>query len=183
MVFTHDTEVVLRCTAELVNSGQTDTDAGEGDSLTDVAALDAFIEKWGYTGTHRRDAVELREVRALRPRLRAAWSMPLDALAAEINDLLREARALPQLVDHDGFGYHVHATGPEQPFAVRIAVEFAMAAIDVIRADELDRLRVCGQDDCDDVLVDLSRNRSKRFCDTVCGNRANVAAYRDRRRG
>ncbi|MEO7071362.1 MAG: CGNR zinc finger domain-containing protein, partial [Nostocoides sp.] len=36
-------------------------------------------------------------------------------------------------------------------------------------------------EDCDDVFVDLSRNRSKRFCDAICGNRENVAAYRARR--
>ena len=32
------------------------------------------------------------------------------------------------------------------------------------------------------VLVDLSRNRSRMFCDTGnCGNRQHVAAYRERR--
>ncbi|MDT4918514.1 MAG: hypothetical protein QOH89_3214, partial [Pseudonocardiales bacterium] len=51
---------------------------------------------------------------------------------------------------------------------------------DVIRGDELDRLRVCAASDCEDVLIDLSKNRSRRFCDSGCGNRANVAAYRAR---
>ena len=36
--------------------------------------------------------------------------------------------------------------------------------------------------DCDNVVVDLSRNRSKRFCEDGCGNRENVRAYRDRQR-
>jgi len=30
-------------------------------------------------------------------------------------------------------------------------------------------------------VVDLSKTRSKRYCDGGCGNRANVAAYRARR--
>jgi predicted RNA-binding Zn ribbon-like protein len=30
-------------------------------------------------------------------------------------------------------------------------------------------------------VVDLSKNRSKRYCDSGCGNRANVAAYRQRK--
>ena len=47
--------------------------------------------------------------------------------------------------------------------------------------DELARLRVCAADDCEDVVVDLSKNRSKRYCDGTCGNRANVAAYRARK--
>jgi predicted RNA-binding Zn ribbon-like protein len=62
-----------------------------------------------------------------------------------------------------------------------MAVEAAMALVDVIRSDETDRLRTCAADDCDDVLIDLSKNRSKRFCGVTCGNRANMAAYRARR--
>ena len=56
----------------------------------------------------------------------------------------------------------------------------AMAMVDVVRAGELRRLRTCAADDCDGVLVDLSRNRSKRYCDLGCGNRLAVAAYRAR---
>ena len=58
-----------------------------------------------------------------------------------------------------------------------------MAFTDVIRAGELDRLKDCAADDCDNIVVDLSRNRSKRFCEGGCGNRENVRAYRDRQRG
>jgi predicted RNA-binding Zn ribbon-like protein len=57
-----------------------------------------------------------------------------------------------------------------------------MAFVDVIRTDELDRLRICAADDCEDVLVDLSKNRSRRFCEAGCGNRVAVAAYRARKR-
>lgn len=178
MLFTHDTEVVLACTAALVN-----TDSTDGDTLTDITELDRFVLEWGYTGSRTSDAAELRAVRRLRTRLRAAWGMELDELAAMANDLLRQARALPQLVKHDQWGYHIHATDPSQPLATRMAVEFAMAMVDVIRADETGRLQVCASDECEDVLVDLSRNRSKRFCSVRCGNRENVAAYRSRRHG
>jgi predicted RNA-binding Zn ribbon-like protein len=61
-----------------------------------------------------------------------------------------------------------------------MAVEAAMAMVDVIRADELGRLRTCAGEVCEDVVVDLSKNRSRRYCDGGCGNRANVAAYRQR---
>ena len=36
-------------------------------------------------------------------------------------------------------------------------------------------------DGCERVIVDLSKNRSRRFCEAGCGNKANVAAYRARR--
>ncbi|HEY5400209.1 MAG TPA: CGNR zinc finger domain-containing protein [Trebonia sp.] len=50
-----------------------------------------------------------------------------------------------------------------------------------MRVGEFGRLRVCAADDCEDVLVDLSKNRSRRFCSLTCANRVNVAAYRSRR--
>ncbi len=57
----------------------------------------------------------------------------------------------------------------------------AMAMIDLIRADELSRLSLCEADGGEGVVVDLSRNRSRRFCSTACGNRTAVAAYRARK--
>jgi predicted RNA-binding Zn ribbon-like protein len=46
----------------------------------------------------------------------------------------------------------------------------------------LRRLKICAASDCEAVLIDLSRNRSGKFCDTGnCGNRQHVAAYRERR--
>ena len=46
----------------------------------------------------------------------------------------------------------------------------------------MSRLDTCAADDCDDVVLDLSRNRSRRYCSTTCGNREAVAAYRARQR-
>ena len=106
--------------------------------------------------------------------------MDEDAAAGLVNTLLREASALPQLVKHDQWDYHLHATPPDAPLADRMAVEAAMAFTDVIRSGQLDRLRVCAADHCDDVHVDLSKNRSRRFCSVACANRTNVAAYRVR---
>ena len=42
---------------------------------------------------------------------------------------------------------------------------------------------VCAADDCEGLVLDLSRNRSRRYCSTACGNRKAVAAYRARQRG
>ena len=156
-------------------------DGGAGnDTLTEVADLDAFVESWGYTGTHERTHTELDEVRALRPRFLEAWSLSRDELVAFVNEVMLQYRALPQLVRHDEWDYHLHATPSDAPLASRMAVDAVMAFVDVIRADELDRLKMCAGD-CGGVLVDLSKNRSRRYCDRGCGNRANVAAYRARK--
>lgn len=180
MVFAHDTEVALQAAAALVNTAP--GAAGE-ESLGTVAELRAFLDTWTWTGSRTGTAAELKDVHALRPRLREAWVADELALVDLVNRLLREGQALPQVVDHDGFGWHIHATPQEAPLATRMQVEAAMALIDVLRLGERDRLRTCAREDCDDVFVDLSRNRSKRFCDVSCGNRENVAAYRARQSG
>ena len=79
-------------------------------------------------------------------------------------------------------GHDVHATDPDAPLADRMAAEAAMAMVDVVRSGELDRLRICEAEDCDGVIVDLSKNRSRRYCDRGCGNRMAVQAYRERKR-
>jgi predicted RNA-binding Zn ribbon-like protein len=176
MLFAHDTEVSLAAAAALVNTGRKGTE-----ELPDMAALDRFVARWRWTGGRAYDQAELEAVRRLRLRLERIWEMTADEAAELVNTLLREASAVPQLVKHDGWDYHIHATSAEAPLADRIAVNAAMAFADVIRSGQLERLRVCAAGDCGNVHVDLSKNRSRRFCGTACANRVNVAAYRTRR--
>jgi predicted RNA-binding Zn ribbon-like protein len=176
MLFAHDTEVSLNATAALINTAR-----GGREELPDVAALDRFITSWRWTGSRTHDQEELDQVRRLRPVLERLWDVTEDEAAELVNTLLREFGALPQLLKHDGWEYHIHATTPDAPLADRMAVDAAMAFADVIRVGELARLRVCAAPDCDDVVVDLSKNRSRRFCSLTCANRVNVAAYRSRR--
>ena len=60
------------------------------------------------------------------------------------------------------------------------ALRFARAG-DCIVVWKLDRLGRCGAEGCGAALVDLTKNRSRRFCDTSCANRTHAAAYRARR--
>jgi predicted RNA-binding Zn ribbon-like protein len=175
LIFAHDTELALANAAALVNTG-----LGAAELLPDEAALDGFVAAWQWTGERTHDRAELDAVLRLRSRLERLWSMTKDEAAGLVNALLRETNALPQLVKHDDWDYHLHATAPDAPLADRIAVEVALAFGDVIRTGQLDRLRRCSADDCGNVLVDLSKNQSRRFCSTACANRTHVAAYRTR---
>jgi predicted RNA-binding Zn ribbon-like protein len=179
LLFTHDTEVALVGVAALINTLSRDQD-----ELATREDFEAFLLRNPYSGRIRRTAEELQSVRDLRPRLREFWTLrDRDEAAALVNAILAEADAQPYLAKHDQWDWHLHVTRPDAPLANRIAAEAAMALLDLIREDALDRLRTCAADDCEDVLIDLSRNRSKRYCDTGnCGNRTNVAAYRARKR-
>ena len=175
MIFAHDTRSALSATAALVNSAEAP------ETLATIAALDDFLEEHSFSGARSGDLAELESVQALRPRLRELLTSDRDVAVAVANQILADAQALPQLVKHDGWDWHLHVVDHSQPLATRIAVEAAMAMVDVIRADELSRISICGRETCEGVVVDLSRNRSRRYCSLACGNRAAVAAYRSRR--
>jgi len=182
MLFAHDTTAALVLAADLVNTGE----------LTDVAALEAFLDKHLVEPRRAAAAADLDAVHALRPRLRAVWRAAdpktpghTAPLAELVNELLRDSGARPRLTDHGGgWGWHLHVTGPDAPLEHRIAAQAGFALADLVRLRETGRLRRCEAPGCDAVFVDLSKNRSRRYCDTGnCGNRQHVAAYRERRAG
>ncbi len=176
MIFAHDTEAALGTVVDLINSAATDTDG-----LLTIADLDHFVTEQRFSGSRTHSDAELRSVRQLRAQLREIWVASEDEAVEQVNFILRNARALPQLVKHDGLDYHIHATTQQAPLSERMAVEAAMALVDVIRSGERERLRSCAAPDCTAVLLDLSKNRSKRYCDTGnCANREHVRAYRQR---
>lgn len=179
MIFTHDTEEALQAATALVNS-----ESAGADELLDAQQFEQFVGQWQWTGVRTYDEAERRWVRALRPSLRTLWQLRSeDETVQLVNALLVKGRALPQLVRHEGWeDYHLHATSRDTPLATRWMVEVAMAMVDVVRAGQLSRLQICAAEDCENVLVDLSKNRSRRFCEAGCGNRTNVAAYRARQR-
>lgn len=175
MVFAHDTELALLSAAALAN-----TDGRDGEQLGTIADLEAFTDQWDYADAHV-DNAELARIHDLRSTIRRVWTTDVDAAVPVVNGLLADGGAVPRLVRHGGWDWHVHAHDDGAGLATRIAVEVGMAMVEVIRLEESRRLRTCAADDCDDLLVDLSRNRSRRYCDGGCGNRLAAAAYRARR--
>ena len=176
MVFAHDTEAALLAAVDLINSG------ADPDTLTTQEQVDTWYAKHRYTGRRDGNAAELADLRAIRPVLRDLLTADRDRAAALVNAMLAEARALPQLVRHGDVDWHLHAVSADEPLVRRVVVETALAMSDVVRGDEMSRLSVCADETCGGLVLDLTRNRSRRFCSTTCANRSAVAAYRARAR-
>jgi predicted RNA-binding Zn ribbon-like protein len=180
LIFSHDTELTLRAACVLINSDRVD-----GEQLADVSALDGYLDGFGWTGRRDSDDAELASVHELRTRLGKIWSSADDEerVVGQVNALLSDTRASPWLTRHAEMPeWHLHLASIHDPLWQRMGAEMAMSLADLIRAGELRRLKICAAPDCEAVLVDLSRNRSRIFCDTGnCGNRQHVAAYRERR--
>jgi len=179
LLFAPDTEDTLEFLVELVNTAPR-ASRSAADELASPPLLTALLTRHSYSGRFDRDAAELASVVETRLLFRLVWDMSLDELVLAINEMLRSASAVPFLVKHDAFDWHLHATPADAPLAERMRVEVALALADVVRTATLERLRVCAADDCDGVLVDFSRNSSKQYCSVRCGNRMNQLAYRER---
>ncbi len=191
MELAHDTEHALATIVDLVNTRAAETGAVDGgserphaDGLADLADLQALVDRQEISDADALTPDDLAAVRRLRERLHAVFLATDEAAAVElVNQLVADGRTTPRLTDHDGWPLHIHYYAPGARLAEHLAADCGMALAFVLASGELARLAVCAAPDCERVLVDLSRNRSKRYCDSrTCGNRLHVAAYRARQR-
>jgi predicted RNA-binding Zn ribbon-like protein len=147
--------------------------------LTDVAAFRAFLA--GHGGEEAAAAVTGRDLRAawrLREKLRAAWEARTEERAvATLNDVVADAHAVPRLVkDWAGRWRFRYGT------ASWLAAETSMALLEELRVGGFGRFGICAAAPCRCVFVDRSRNQGRRYCSTLCANRAAQASYRARQR-
>jgi predicted RNA-binding Zn ribbon-like protein len=181
VLINHDTRCALDSVVDLINT-QPQIEGREG--LVDVAALRGFVERNKISEVGRLDQRDILAVHAVRARFTEVFALDEDGTAARmLNAMIAEAGTTPRLTDHDGYDWHVHYFAPGASLADHLTADCGMALAFLIVAGERDRLRRCDAPDCRRAFVDLSRNRSRRYCDSrTCGNRLHVAAYRARRR-
>lgn len=181
MDFGHDTEFALATVVDIVNSAP---GRSPGEGLPDLAALEALVARRRISDVGDLTRDDLAAVVRLRGRLEAVFTADDETSAVRlVNDLVADARTTPRLTDHDQWPLHIHYYAPGARLAEHLAADCGMALALLIAAGERQRLATCAAPDCRRVLVDLSRNRSKRYCDSrTCGNRLHVAAYRARQR-
>jgi predicted RNA-binding Zn ribbon-like protein len=103
-----------------------------------------------------------------------------DAAASALNAVLASTRAAPVLVRHPESAWHLHFANEGVSVATGWLAEFATAAAMLLGSDELDRLRSCAAERCDNLFLDATRNHRQRFCSAACQNRTKVAAFRSR---
>lgn len=178
VIFSHDTEGSLLVVVDLVNTAP---ECGGIERLPTAQSVQEFVDRHGFPSTNTGDYTALYVVRE---RFRRVFGLAdVAQIAAEVNALIAVAPVTPRLTNHDDYPWHMHYSAPEVGLTDRLCVVGAMALAQVVTVGETERLRVCEAPDCDAVLVDLTRNRSKRYCDARgCANRLHVAAFRARRR-
>jgi predicted RNA-binding Zn ribbon-like protein len=176
---------------DLINTGRHDggpdgrrlVGSASGDELADIRGVVAFARRYGVenrSAVRASDVPRLRELRACLDTIVVACQCGHEERAIrELNALLAQTGAVPRIVTHDGRPPHIHVSSATAPLADRIAAHSAMGLAELIVAGESSRVRTCASPRCELVFIDLSRNQSRRYCDSrTCGNRIHVAAYR-----
>lgn len=130
-----------------------------------------------------RDCVELDTFRAsVRPVFAASAGHDHDAVVTGLNRLLQRHPITPQISDHEPDNLHLHVATSAASVADLLISEALLGLATLVCDLGADRLGGCAAQRCDNVFVDTSPNRSRRYCSDRCSSRANVAAYRARRR-
>lgn len=170
---------------DLVSSEPDDFDE---DQLASVEGLRRFLASRPWLAERVADD-DLEPLRVLRRELRevfvAARSDDPDRSARiveRLNQLLLRYRPQPSISGHDDQTWHLHVAEADES----VATDYATGAVMGFTMAFLDwgpeRFGTCAHPGCRGVFLDTSRNRSRRFCSDRCATRANVAAYRSRRR-
>ena len=172
---------VLGTLVELVNSSPP---ASEVDDLATVDGVRRFIDRRIITEVARPAASDVSALRLVREQLRAIVHEQDEVMRIRlVNTALASATIHPRLADHDGLGLHLHFFPRDARVADHLLADCAMAVAELMVAGEGSRLKQCAVPGCGRAFVDLTRNRSRAYCDSRrCGNRIHAAAYRERLR-
>ena len=168
---------------DLVSSEPDELDAA--DPLASIEGLRAFLRTREWLA-RRVEATDLAPLVELRHDLRAVFDAAGAGRSAEavgtLNRLLEQHRPQPSISGHDDSDWHLHVADDRGP----VATEFATGAVMGLTMAFLDlgpeRFGTCADPRCRGVFLDVSRNRSRRYCSDRCASRANVAAHRQRQR-
>lgn len=174
-------EQVLGSLVALVNSAPPASDV---DQLATIPGVRQFIDDRIITEVARPTAADIAALRLVRDQLRSiAREHDEEIRIRLVNAALASSTSHPRLADHDGLGLHLHFFPRNARVADHLLTDCAMAVAELMVSGEGSRLKQCSVPGCGRVFLDMTRNRSRAYCDSRrCGNRIHAAAYRERRR-
>ncbi len=153
--------------------------------LSEVDGLVAHLEDrpWLQQQATDRDCMLLRKFqRELRPVFEASEAEDTAAVVAGLNGLMARHPITPRISDHDAAHLHLHIATDSASVAELLTGESLLGLATLVCDLGPNRLGVCSSTPCTNAFVDTSPNHSRRYCSERCSSRANVAAYRARRK-
>lgn len=161
------------------------------DALTSVEAIRELLGPATQAPSRAVDA-DVARLRAVRTRLRGVFEAAdeRDEVRAVdlLNALMLEFPVSPQISGHDLLDatgrphWHMHLAEQAVNATAGYSATACMGLAFQLTTLGVDRLGICEAPPCRNAYVDTSTNKSRRYCSDRCATRANVAAYRARKR-
>ncbi|MDH6123344.1 CGNR zinc finger domain-containing protein [Kitasatospora sp. GP82] len=172
----------------LVNSEEPDRGT---DALTSVDAVRALFGSPSRASALA-DESDLPRLRGVRVRLRGVFESAAEGDQVRavdlLNSLMVEYPVSPLISGHDDLNeagqprWHLHLADNAPTAAANFTAVACMGLAIHLTEMGVDRLGICQAAPCRNAYLDTSTNRSRRYCSDRCATRANVAAYRARKR-
>ncbi|MCX4983407.1 CGNR zinc finger domain-containing protein [Streptomyces sp. NBC_00572] len=169
----------------------TEEPARSKDALTSVEVIRELFGPATQMARRATDS-DVTRFRAVRARLRAVFTAADEGdhtgAVDLLNSLLLEFPVSPQISGHDILDedgrprWHMHLADHPSNATAGYAAIAAMGLAFHLTEFGADRLGLCQAPPCRNAYLDTSTNRSRRYCSDRCATRANVAAYRARKR-
>jgi predicted RNA-binding Zn ribbon-like protein len=155
----------------------------EPDKIEGLVDVRTWLEWHGLkTAAAKLGEQDVDAVRALRARLdRVFDATGEDEAAALLNELTRDYATAPRL-ERSASGWRIRSWPEEQEGLPAVAAYAAAGLLDAFRELGWKRFGRCAGSPCRCAYVDRSRNRTRRYCCTLCADRVAQAQYRARRR-
>ncbi|MCT2591822.1 CGNR zinc finger domain-containing protein [Streptomyces sp. N2-109] len=168
------------------------------DTLTSVEAVRELFGPSQHAARRATEA-DVTRLRGVRTRLRAVFGAASEGDEVRavdlLNSLLMEFPTSPQIARHNERHtarhdedkaeephWHMHLADYPANATAGYAATACMGLAFHLTDLGVDRLGICQAPPCRNAYLDTSTNRSRRYCSDRCATRANVAAYRARKR-
>jgi predicted RNA-binding Zn ribbon-like protein len=161
------------------------------DGLTSVDAVRALMGPGSHAASRAAEA-DVARLRTVRTRLRGVFEAADEGEERRAVDLLNalmlEFPVSPQISGHDMLDatgrpdWHMHLADQAANATAGYSATACMGLAFQLTTLGVRRLGICEAAPCRNAYVDTSTNRSRRYCSDRCATRANVAAYRARKR-
>ena len=149
--------------------------------LTNQEAVGEWLERHGIQRSRPPLEADVAGLRRLRAQVRTVMEGSEEEAERALDKIVADASVRPQVTFSEG-EWRLSYVSKSDGVVDRVAAIAVTGLAGALSESGRERFGTCSKEGCRDVYMDTSKNRSRRYCSDSCSNRANVAAFRARKK-
>ena len=150
--------------------------------LVDAEAVSGWLADRGIDTPRPIAEADVDALRGLRGQIRSVMEGSVEEAEEALDEVVIACSVRPRVTFSKGV-WRLSYVSAEDGVVAGVAAIVVAGLASALSESGRERFGTCSKESCQDVYVDTSKNRSRRYCSDSCSNRANVAAFRARQRG